>query len=60
MPTKNISNPKKIEELFERIFSEEEAGEDFRSFLINTVLAEEFRRNFNLRIKRKGRKNVKV
>jgi len=46
--------------LFERIFSEEEAGEDFRSFLINTVLAEEFRRNFNLRIKRKGRKNVKV
>jgi len=46
--------------LFERIFSEEEAGEDLRSFLINTVLAEEFRRNFNLRIKRKGRKNVKV
>jgi len=60
MPTENTLDQKRIRELFNEIFSDLEVGEDLDSFLINTALAEDFRRDFALRIKRKGRKNVKV
>ena len=51
---------KKIKELFDKVFSSEETDKNLDYFIINTILAEEFRKDFVLRIKRRGRKNVRI
>ena len=60
MHIKNMLDQKKIKELFDKVFSSEETDKNLDYFIINTILAEEFRKDFVLRIKRRGRKNVRI